>query len=83
MKGTVKRYDASHGYGYIDPDDGSGEVLVHQAAVEQAGLEGLLSGQRVEFELSSVQDEDDRQMTEQAKNAGRRCGRFAEDLWPL
>ena len=83
MNGTVRTYDVSRGYGYIDPDDGSGEVLVHRSAVEQAGLDVLAPGQRIEFELSPSQDEDDRQMSEHAKEAGRRCGRFAEELWPL
>jgi CspA family cold shock protein len=83
LAGTVVAYDRERGYGLIEPDDGSGPVLVHQAAVEQAGLTSLEAGQRLEFQLSSRQDEDDRQMTEEAKEAGRRLRRFAEDLWPL
>lgn len=83
MAGTIKSYDGANGYGTIEPDDGSGEVIVHQAAVEQAGLGALEPGQRIEFQLAFAQDEDDRQMSDAAKAAGRRVGRFAEDLWPL
>lgn len=83
LTGMVKFYDRANGYGVIVPDDGSGDIVVHQSAVEQAGLELLVAGWRLEFELLASQHEDDRQMTEQAKDAGRRCGRFAEDLWPL
>jgi cold shock CspA family protein len=83
MKGTVRTYDARQGFGHVDPDDGSGALVVHRSAVEQAGLEVLVPGQRIEFEIASTQDEEDRQMTVEAKEAGRTCGRFAEDIWPL
>lgn len=50
-KGTVKWFNATKGYGFIQPDDGSKDAFVHISAVEQAGLSGLNEGQKVEYEL--------------------------------
>ena len=50
--GTVKWFDATKGYGFIQPDDGSSDVFVHISAVERSGLSGLKDGQKVTFELS-------------------------------
>jgi CspA family cold shock protein len=49
--GTVKWFDATKGYGFIQPDDGGKDVFVHVSAVEQAGLRGLNEGQKVNFEI--------------------------------
>jgi len=49
--GTVKWFDATKGYGFIQPDDGSKDVFVHVSAVEQAGLRGLNEGQKVSYEI--------------------------------
>ncbi len=49
--GTVKWFNATKGYGFIQPDDGGNDVFVHISAVERAGLRGLNEGQRVSFEL--------------------------------
>jgi cold shock protein len=49
--GTVKWFNATKGYGFIQPDDGSKDVFVHISAVEQAGLSGLNDGQKVKYEL--------------------------------
>lgn len=51
--GTVKWFNATKGYGFIAPDDGSKDVFVHISAVQQAGLQGLRDGQKVSFELAS------------------------------
>ena len=48
---TVKWFDATKGYGFIAPDDGSKDAFVHISAVERAGLGTLREGQRVRFEL--------------------------------
>ncbi len=48
--GTVKWFDATKGYGFIQPDDGTKDVFVHISAVRRAGLETLLEGQKVEYE---------------------------------
>ena len=49
--GTVKWFDATKGYGFIQPDQGGKDVFVHISAVEQAGLRGLNEGQKVNFEI--------------------------------
>ena len=49
--GTVKWFNATKGFGFIQPDDGGKDVFVHISAVERAGMNGLNEGQKVSFEL--------------------------------
>jgi CspA family cold shock protein len=49
--GTVKWFNATKGFGFIQPDDGGNDVFVHISAVERAGLGSLNEGQKVSFEL--------------------------------
>jgi len=49
--GTVKWFNATKGFGFIKPDDGSTDVFVHVSAVERAGLTGLADGQKVRYDL--------------------------------
>jgi CspA family cold shock protein len=49
--GTVKWFNTTKGYGFIQPEDGGKDVFVHVSAVEKAGLRGLNDGQRVSFQL--------------------------------
>jgi CspA family cold shock protein len=49
--GTVKWFNATKGFGFIQPESGGGDVFVHISAVEKAGLRGLNEGQRIEYEL--------------------------------
>jgi CspA family cold shock protein len=51
--GTVKWFNPTKGYGFIQPQDGSKDVFVHISAVERAGLGSLNEGQAIEFELVS------------------------------
>ncbi len=49
--GTVKWFNGTKGYGFIEPADGGNDVFVHISAVEASGLRGLDDGQQVEYEL--------------------------------
>jgi CspA family cold shock protein len=49
--GTVKFFNTSKGFGFIQPDDGSKDVFVHVSAVERAGLGTLTENQKVSFDL--------------------------------
>ncbi len=49
--GTVKWFNPTKGYGFIQPSDGSKDAFVHISAVERAGLNGLREGPKVEYEL--------------------------------
>jgi CspA family cold shock protein len=48
--GTVKWFNTTKGYGFIQPENGGADVFVHISAVEKAGLRSLNEGQRIEFE---------------------------------
>mgnify|MGYP006146983433 FL=1 len=49
--GTVKWFNPTKGYGFIQPDDGGKDVFVHISAVEGAGLRGLDENQKVSYEI--------------------------------
>ena len=49
--GTVKWFNPTKGFGFIQPEDGGNDVFVHISAVEAAGLQGLDEGQSITFEL--------------------------------
>jgi CspA family cold shock protein len=51
--GTVKWFNTTKGFGFIQPEDGGTDVFVHISAVEKAGLRGLNEGQRVEYEVQN------------------------------
>jgi cold shock protein len=49
--GTVKWFNSTKGFGFIQPDDGSQDVFVHISAVERAGMREIVEGQKISFEL--------------------------------
>lgn len=49
--GTVKFFNTTKGYGFIQPEGGSKDVFVHISAVEKSGMGTLAEGQRVSFEI--------------------------------
>ena len=49
--GTVKFFNTTKGYGFIEPDDGSKDVFVHATAVERAGLGTIAEGQKLSFDV--------------------------------
>jgi CspA family cold shock protein len=51
--GTVKWFNPTKGFGFIQPDNGGKDVFVHISAVEQAGLSGLDDNQKVTYELEA------------------------------
>ena len=51
--GTVKFFNATKGFGFISPDDGSKDVFVHVSALEQSGLRGLIDGQKIGFDIQN------------------------------
>ena len=53
--GTVKFFNSTKGFGFIQPEDGSTDVFVHISAVERAGMRTLVEGQKVSFEVTMGQ----------------------------
>jgi CspA family cold shock protein len=53
ITGTVKFFNIDKGYGFIQPEDGSGDAFVHISAVEASGLRTLDADQRVTYELEN------------------------------
>ena len=51
MNGTVKWFNATKGYGFIEPEDGGKDAFVPISALERAGIAGLNDGQKVSYEL--------------------------------
>ena len=49
--GTVKWFNVTNGYGFIEPEEGGSDVFVHITAVQQSGMEGLQDGQKVGYDL--------------------------------
>ncbi len=54
--GTVKWFNPTKGFGFIEPDDGSKDAFVHISAVERAGMSTLNEGQKVNFDLEPGRD---------------------------
>jgi cold shock protein len=50
--GTVKFFNSTKGFGFIAPDQGGQDVFVHISAVERSGMQSLVEGQKVSFEVT-------------------------------
>jgi CspA family cold shock protein len=49
--GTVKFFNTQKGFGFIRPDDGGADVFVHVSAVQRAGMQSLVEGQKLSYEV--------------------------------
>lgn len=49
--GTVKWFNSTKGFGFIEPDQGGTDVFVHISAVERSGMNSLTEGQKISFEV--------------------------------
>ncbi len=49
--GTVKWFNTTKGYGFIQPEDGGRDVFVHVSAVERSGLGSIFEGQKLKYEI--------------------------------
>ena len=56
IEGTVKFFNSTKGFGFIQPDDGSKDAFVHVTALERAGISGLAEGQKVSYDLEQGRD---------------------------
>ena len=51
--GTVKWFNLTKGYGFIQPDDGGNDVFIHVSELERAGIQKIAEGQKIIYELAS------------------------------
>jgi CspA family cold shock protein len=56
MQGTVKFFNATKGFGFVAPDDGSKDVFVHISAVQGSGLQTLQENQKISFDTEQGRD---------------------------
>ena len=54
--GTVKWFNSTKGYGFIEPDDGGADVFVHITAVQASGMDRLEEGQKLSFDLEEARN---------------------------
>ena len=54
--GTVKWFNSTKGYGFIEPEDGGADVFVHITAVQASGMDGLDEGQKLSFDIEEARN---------------------------
>ncbi len=54
--GTVKWFNSTKGFGFVQPDNGGKDVFLHVSALERAGLREIADGQKISYELESGRD---------------------------
>lgn len=54
--GTVKWFNSTKGFGFIEPENGKNDVFVHISALERSGISELQDGQKVTFDLETGRD---------------------------
>ena len=54
--GTVKWFNSTKGYGFIEPEDGGADVFVHITAVQASGMDGLEEGQKLSFDIEEARN---------------------------
>ncbi|WP_368346133.1 cold-shock protein [Pelagovum sp. HNIBRBA483] len=54
--GTVKWFNTTKGYGFIEPEDGGNDIFVHISAVQASGLTGLTDNEKISFEVVEGRD---------------------------
>ncbi len=64
--GTVKWFNPTKGFGFIEPDEGGKDVFVHISAVEKAGMRSLNEGEKIEYEIQSERGKDSAQNLKKA-----------------
>lgn len=55
-QGTVKWFNSTKGFGFIQPEDGGKDIFVHISAVERSGLSSLDDNQKISFEIEAGRD---------------------------
>jgi cold shock protein len=90
--GTVKFFDSSKGFGFIQPDNGGKDAFVHITAVERAGMTGLSENQRISYDLAeerpgklsavNLKSPEDNANSDQPEQASGEQDLAADGSWP-